>query len=164
MKKILKYASLFIFSIAVILIASYRLYTSLTNNPKEEKHAADIKQQNIQTSKSVIKNDEIYFDETLNINGSKPNLANEGAIYEIIHMMANTKVVADVTYATMDIKSDRVNALIKAVNRSNWNDKSRLIEILNRWKVGDFSQCVDDHNYVWAKLGGEIGKATELKK
>jgi len=57
-----------------------------------------------------------------------------------------------------------VRILTEAVTSSNWEDKNKLIEILNRWKNNDFSMAVEDHNYIWAKLGGKDGKATGVKK
>lgn len=35
----------------------------------------------------------------------------------------------------------------------------KLREIVVRWQQGDFSQIVDDHNYVWDLLGGTVGRA-----
>ncbi len=162
MKKILTYAGIFVLLGLFVYISFYKL--SINKLRQSERSATEEKQENKPITESVVQDNEPYFDEALNIDGVKNNLANEDVIYRIMHEMANTKVIADVKYAAIDITPNRINALIKAVNRSNWSDKSRLLEILNRWKQGDFSQAVEDHNYVWSKLGGEAGKATELKK
>jgi hypothetical protein len=162
MKKLLGFAGILILSVIIVFIGFDKFFFKELR--QAEKTIADTKQENLLTGKTVAQNSEPYYDEVLNFDGVKRNLAAEDCIYQIMHEMANTKVVADVTYATMDITPDRVNALIKAVNQTNWEDKSRLLEILNRWKTGDFSQGVEDHNYVWTKLGGEVGKATALKQ
>lgn len=161
MKKKLIYAGIAAVSIIVVFIVFYKTY--LNKLQGAGKQANETKQQEPSASKPSTNDTEPYFDEALNINGAKFNLANEGVIYQLIHEMANTKVIAEEKYASIDITPERVEALIKAVNRSNWDDKARLLEMLNRWKNGDFSQAVEEHNYVWAKLGGEVGKATKLK-
>ena len=33
---------------------------------------------------------------------------------------------------------------------------------LTKWKKGDFSNAVEVHNYVWAMLNGNVGKAEAL--
>jgi len=62
-----------------------------------------------------------------------------------------------------NIKDKDVDRLISIIINSEYNDKDVLLGILYRWKSNDFSQGVFDHNYVWNKLGGTLGKAIELK-
>ena len=54
--------------------------------------------------------------------------------------------------------------LTATVNASTWEDKQDILNILNRWAVGDFSSVVTDHNYVWNKLGGDTGIATGIRE
>lgn len=37
----------------------------------------------------------------------------------------------------------------------------KLFSIINRWEKGDFSQTVEEHNFLWNLEGGDTGKATE---
>ncbi len=37
----------------------------------------------------------------------------------------------------------------------------KLFSIINRWEKGDFSQTVEEHNFLWSLQGGDTGKATE---
>ncbi len=39
--------------------------------------------------------------------------------------------------------------------------KMKLFSIINRWEKGDFSQTVEEHNFLWNLEGGDTGKATE---
>lgn len=97
---------------------------------------------------------------------SKSSLEYE--IYDTMHKMANTKIEAvdGEVWGEIQITVERCDILIDKVNQSNLKseEKNRLLEILNRWKNGDFSNCVEEHNYVWKKLGGTVGRAKSLKK
>ncbi|MCX7694475.1 MAG: DUF6241 domain-containing protein [Caloramator sp.] len=97
---------------------------------------------------------------------SKSSLEYE--IYDTMHRMANTKIEAvdGKVLGEIEITVERCDILIDKVNQSNLKseEKNRLLEILNRWKNGDFSNCVEEHNYVWRKLGGTVGRAKSLRK
>lgn len=86
-------------------------------------------------------------------------------VFQKMHEMANTKIVAvdGLVWGEMEPTEESVNALIQEVSSSNYENKEQLLQILSRWKNGDFSNCVDDHNFLWKKLGGQVGKASKLK-
>lgn len=84
---------------------------------------------------------------------------NVNAVYKDIHEMANTVIIADQIWGKEEITKERLNALIIEVTASNYESRKHLLDILNGWKNGDFSNVVNDHNYVWEKLGGTVGKA-----
>ncbi len=44
---------------------------------------------------------------------------------------------------------------------TNFKYKAELLSTLERWEKGDFSQTVEDHNFLWEIQGGDTGKATE---
>ncbi len=44
---------------------------------------------------------------------------------------------------------------------TNFKNKSKLLATLERWEKGDFSQTVEEHNFLWEIQGGDTGKATE---
>jgi len=87
----------------------------------------------------------------------------EFKVYDDMHKMANTKVVADAIWGTLDMDEERINKLIIEVLKSDFDDKKELEAILTNWKKGDFTHCVDEHNYFWSKLNGSVGEATGLK-
>lgn len=67
---------------------------------------------------------------------------------------------------TIEITDERIDKLIANVNNCSGFDyatKNMLLEILYRWKDGDFSQIVEDHNFIWERLGGTVGKAVKPK-
>lgn len=86
-------------------------------------------------------------------------------IYEEMHKMINTKIIADEIWGTIEITTYKVDEVVTKVNDSDFSDKEkeRLLQILNYWKNKDFSDAVNEHNYLWGKLGGNIGRATGLK-
>jgi Family of unknown function (DUF6241) len=101
----------------------------------------------------------------LEVNGTIYDLSIEDNLYDLMHKMANTKIEAEdgQIWGKVEITDGAVNALIEAVSTASYEDKEEILQILNRWKAKDFSNCVDEHNYFWKKLGGSIGKATGLK-
>jgi hypothetical protein len=82
-----------------------------------------------------------------------------------IHRRANTLIIAEdnEVWGKEEITEEGCNALILQAMASNYINKQRYIEILERWKQGDFSQGVQDHNFVWELLGGTVGRAKGLK-
>ena len=86
--------------------------------------------------------------------------------FQTMHEMANTKIVAEDghIWGLKAITKNRVEAMKKAVIVLKIKD-DQINEILDRWSKKDFSQGVEDHNYVWSKyLNGEVGKAKSLMK
>jgi len=87
----------------------------------------------------------------------------ETEIYMEMHKMANTKIIADQVWGEIDITAERVNALISEISLSDFEDKEILLNTLSNWKNDDFSNAVQEHNYLWEKLNGTVGEAYELK-
>lgn len=90
----------------------------------------------------------------------------ENEIYDEIHKMSNTKIVAEDNkiWGQIKITPEVCNKLIAELSYSNYSDKDALIKWLMEWKDNNYSNSVEIHNYVWNKLNGNVGKATELKK
>jgi len=82
-------------------------------------------------------------------------------IWEQVHKMSNHLILADDIRGYSDITEERVNKLIIEVHEGEYKfeESSELIEILKRWKKADFSEADDDHNKIWTRLNGTIGKA-----
>ena len=101
---------------------------------------------------------------TLSIGGQEYDLLDEERVLRLIHEMTHTKVISDVSNRYVEITPERVDALISAIAKSNWDHNAFLLEHLKRWKNNDFFKSVELHNYIWEKEGGVIGMATGLKK
>jgi hypothetical protein len=89
----------------------------------------------------------------------------ERDVYDTIHMMANSKIIAGdgMIWGLRKITKNRVEQVQKAIQEHDITDP-RIVEMLNRWINQDFSQCVQDHNYIWeVYLNGQVGKAVRLR-
>ena len=89
----------------------------------------------------------------------------EGVLYEkniqnYIHWMSHQKVVADKKWTHYHLTEERVNWLLEKVKEGDFVHKSLYIDILERWKEGDFSRADKDHNSIWTIQKGTVGEAT----
>lgn len=94
-----------------------------------------------------------------------PEDSPEDAIYDAMHKMANTKIVAEdgQIWGEIPIDKESIKKVRDIVEKVAYEDRDYILEVLNRWDKGDFSQVVDEHNYFWAKLGGNVGKAVSAR-
>lgn len=87
----------------------------------------------------------------------------EKDIINEIHLMSNSLIVAGdkQVWGTEDITKAKVEKVLKEIDQLPASTRTKkLREIMVSWQQGDFSQIVDDHNYVWDLLGGTVGMAT----
>jgi hypothetical protein len=101
------------------------------------------------------------------LTGLKPaDYYSETNIFDIMHRMANTKIIArdGEIWGRLEMDKDRIQTLKETSEKIDYPDREYLLETLSKWEKGDFSQCVEEHNYFWNKLGGTIGEAYKLKE
>jgi len=93
------------------------------------------------------------------------NKVPEHVIIDRMHRMANSKIVAEdgEVWGILEPEWKRINALKIYIESENYKDKKKLQDILERWSKNDFSNAVEEHNYLWKQLGGTVGKANKLK-
>lgn len=81
----------------------------------------------------------------------------------LIHKMSNGIIVAELTRGYTEISPKTIQIALKGVsNMQDQSSRNYLYNELKKWENGDFSNGVEVHNYVWRKLDGEIGIATDL--
>lgn len=85
---------------------------------------------------------------------------NDRKFNDYIHEMSHQKVKADAKRGFYEITDERIDWLLKALDKSDPQHKDTYKGILDKWKEGDFSTADQDHNAVWELLDGEVGKAT----
>lgn len=97
--------------------------------------------------------------------GDKPFFENgvagfEYAVQEIIQCMAHQKVIADEKDCSVMITPERIDTVIELVeeNKDDLEHDETYLEVLNRWKKGDFSIVDYDHNVVKYLQGSNIGE------
>lgn len=88
----------------------------------------------------------------------------ESNIYDIMHRMTNSKIIAKdgQIWGRLSMDKDHIQTLKSTIEKIDYKDKDYLLETLSRWEKGDFSQCIEEHNYFWNKLGGTVGEAYKL--
>lgn len=86
-------------------------------------------------------------------------------IIDRMHKMANTKIVAEGGKIWGKIKITKKNIKeTKDMININTIGQNELLSILDRWEQGNYDNMVNEHNYLWSRLGGTIGRAIGLKK
>lgn len=88
----------------------------------------------------------------------------ERLVQRAVHRMSHQKVYADKKWGALLITEERIERLLEVVNtnKTSYNHASIYIDILERWKEGDFSRADKDHNAIWDLQGGTIGRATRI--
>lgn len=86
-------------------------------------------------------------------------------VYIKMHEMINTKIKAEDgnIWGEIPITTEDCDRLISIINTNKYQDSEILLTYLNSWKNSDFSNGVEQHNYLWQKLGGVEGKAVSLR-
>ncbi|MGF9964933.1 DUF6241 domain-containing protein [Bacillus rhizoplanae] len=81
-----------------------------------------------------------------------------------LHEMTHQKVIADERWGSIPMTDQNIEAAIKLVeeNKDHLQHYDFYIQVLNKWKSEDFSNCVTVHNQIWEWQGGQLGKATRL--
>lgn len=95
---------------------------------------------------------------------TKSELMRYKDVYNMMHEMANGKIIArdGKIWGIQPMTQDRIEACRNALLRID-PDHKELFEILDSWESKDYSNCVDQHNYIWALLGGTVGEAVRLR-
>lgn len=93
-----------------------------------------------------------------------PDTTSEGRVQIAIHHMSHSKVHANRKWGHLEPTPARIERLLEVVeiNRDSYERDDLYYRILNRWKDGDFSNAVEDHNAIWNLQNGTVGKATRL--
>jgi len=121
--------------------------------------------QAIQIKKAVVTKEEDNKAVVIKQNETKTISGNELKVYNTMHKMINTKIVAKdgKIWGEIVITPENCQTLIREVTKSSYSDKDTLLEFLTRWKDNNFTSGVDEHNYLWDGLDGTIGKAESLR-
>ncbi|WP_051317077.1 DUF6241 domain-containing protein [Ectobacillus panaciterrae] len=94
----------------------------------------------------------------------QPQKATDADIQSRMHEMTHQKVIADQRWGYIPMTPENIDTTIKLVeySKDSLEHYDFYMVALNKWKAGDFSNCVTVHNQLWKWQGGELGKATRL--
>lgn len=144
--------------ITMVVGAGYYYFMNIKSGKSEAKK----NQKEIEAIAEDIKEDKDTTEEAL-----KPvEFYDEAKIYDIMHRMANTKIIAEDNkiWGELPMKSEDIKNLQEIITSVNYEDRAYLLEVLNRWSNEDYSMAAEEHNYFWEKLGGTIGRAIGIKE
>lgn len=91
-------------------------------------------------------------------------------VEEILQQMAHQKIIANEKEGSVMITPERIDILIRMVeeNKDKYEHYETYLDILNRWKKGDFSTVDYDHNVLMyiqgSKYVGGIAKGIATKE
>ncbi|MFQ6338140.1 PRK06770 family protein [Bacillus sp. AF62] len=86
----------------------------------------------------------------------------EGEIISTMHKMVHQKVKSSEKWGFVEMTKKEISNVKRDIeNSTGFQYKMKLFSIINRWEKGDFSQTVEEHNFLWNLQGGDTGKATE---
>ncbi|MBT2730553.1 PRK06770 family protein [Bacillus sp. ISL-75] len=86
----------------------------------------------------------------------------EDELVKVMHVMSHQKVRAEQKWGALPMTAHTIRQVHEVVTLSSFEHKSQLLDILNKWKNGDFKSADADHNYLWGLQGGSEGKAYGL--
>lgn len=88
----------------------------------------------------------------------------ESSIMRTLHEMTHQKVKANEKWGAVAMTKENIQKMIKVVqdHKKDLDHYDVYIEMLNEWKLGDFSQADKHHNKIWRLQNGNIGKARGL--
>ena len=143
--------------ILLVLIISLSTILVLWSNGYEIVNFAFNKVSEINENKKLAKENEVTENE--NIAVVPMDLTQ---CYQKVHHMANTIIIADdgQVWGQSEITSGAVTQMINELKGQD----DYLSDELKKWLELDFSNGVEVHNYVWNKLGGNVGKAKALNE
>lgn len=83
----------------------------------------------------------------------------EEQVMLVMHQMTHQKVRAERKIGAIPMVEDTVNQVYDIVNKSNFANKEKLLEIAENWKKGLFGNIDSIHNFLWEQQEGQVGKA-----
>ncbi len=99
--------------------------------------------------------------------GEMPKYEKESEIQLLqeVHGMTHQKVAAEEKWGSIEITKDKVLKLYEVVENKQFEDndiQTMILDTIEPWTHGDFSNAVRAHNNIWDYLDGNVGKASRL--
>lgn len=156
MKKIFDVKTIiFVLLLIASIVAGGLWYKDMKETQSGNKNAKEALKEMETLSKDLEDTDELQSSSTYS----------REKIYDVMHRMSNSKIIAkdNQIWGTLSMDEKQISTVKAIVEKVSYSDRSYMLEVLERWEKGDFSQADKEHNYFWKKLGGTIGEATGVK-
>lgn len=138
-------------AVAGLLIAGIIIGAQETASPSEMK-GKDGRSENLSTTQKISGiSDKVEVDQ----------LENDSQVLATLHKMTHQKVAASEKWGAIEMTEENINEALTAAKSLNIRERAWFIDMVERWKAGDFSSIVEDHNMIWEYQGGSIGKAVD---
>ncbi len=87
--------------------------------------------------------------------GDEPFVDN--LVEEVLQQMSHQKIIADEKESSIMITPERIDTFLQMVeeNKDVYEHREQYLDVLNRWKLGDFSSVDQDHNDLWFLQGSK---------
>jgi hypothetical protein len=107
------------------------------------------------TSLHALENDYLGQIKKMNEEGG---WMNEVAIITTLLAMSNQKIKADQIGFSVKMTPEMIDLMIQNIEKApSIEDRDHYLTIAKKWKVGDFTQVRDDHDYLNKRQGGTDG-------
>lgn len=163
-KELIITASTIVLAAVIAWGASILPKYNLENNRSSVVNSVSAKETSEQKGSSETESKKEVEEQTGKIDGVKYDTelddhSTEDEVVQIMHQMTHQKVKAKEKWGAVPILEDTINQVYSIVERSDFEHKTELLEIVDKWKNNDFEEIDEDHNYFWKLQGGTIGKA-----
>lgn len=151
--------------LAIGLLAFVLAGTYIYLNKMDSELTNGVQEYNLNATEAKVELEKSF--ETLTPQGEMPEYEkkSEFALLQEVHGMTHQKVQADKKWGSSEITKDKVVKLYEVVENKKFNKTNiqrMLLDILEPWTRGDFSNAVTAHNRIWEYQDGNIGEATRL--
>ena len=79
-------------------------------------------------------------------------------IQTALHEMAHQKTKAEQKWGYIFITQERIESLLEIINSNDVAQKNTYVDILERWKQGEYEKVDVDHNKIWKLQSGNLGE------
>lgn len=87
----------------------------------------------------------------------KINSSSEADVLATMNQMCHQKIVAKDKWGAVPMIPSTINDIFQIVDRSDFETRTALLQILEKWLQGDFSTVDRDHDYILKLQNGSIG-------
>ncbi|GKU82031.1 DUF6241 domain-containing protein [Niallia sp. NCCP-28] len=126
--------------------------SALAKETDEQEESAGKERKN-ESEEQTGKIDGVTYDTKLN------DQSTEDEVVQVMHQMTHQKVKAKEKWGAVPILEDTVNQVYDIIEKSDFEHKIELLDIVGKWKNNNFEEIDEDHNYFWKLQDGTIGKA-----
>ena len=90
------------------------------------------------------------------------NTSSQSEVMSVMHEMTHQKIKASKKWGATPMIKENIDTIYNLIEENDFEAKVVLLQIMSRWKTGDFSRVDKDHNTIWQLQGGTVGEAVGI--